>query len=61
MAFSQKSTFIAFSDDMGTLNLVHITTRRVVFSQVLQEKASADTNDASLDGMTALKFYKTPG
>ncbi|KAJ1918265.1 hypothetical protein H4219_002737 [Mycoemilia scoparia] len=60
MAFSAASKFIAFGDDSGTLTIVHIDTKRVVFSEELQDESAEDSNQNRGQGIVALKFYSFP-
>ncbi|KAJ2845931.1 hypothetical protein IWW36_004580, partial [Coemansia brasiliensis] len=54
-ALSGDSSFVAFGDATGTLFIIHIQTRRAVFSQNIQDTQLTRDNSQTL-GISALEF-----
>ncbi|KAJ2895929.1 hypothetical protein GGI21_005094, partial [Coemansia aciculifera] len=50
------SSFVAFGDETGTLFIVHIKTRRPVFSQVIKSSSGVAGSDSTTLGIVALQF-----
>ncbi|KAJ1679849.1 hypothetical protein EV182_001205, partial [Spiromyces aspiralis] len=61
-AFSKGSEFIAFGDEMGTLNLIHIASKRLLFSQVLHDRTGSNEEASGRlqPRIVALDFFETP-